>query len=136
MTEKELVRQNESLRLLRKLFAGEQALELAVLIGSRTQGRIRFDSDWDIAIQWQAGFELIDLLDRTESLRRKIGSLVGLPASSIDLIGIPGARLAIRSVIAEEGLVLKGDEDPAWSRFLLRTWRELEEYYWETIYAA
>ena len=136
MTEEELVAQNESLRVLRKLFSGESELELAVLIGSRAQNRVRSDSDWDIAIQWQAGFELIDLLDRTESLRRKIGSLVGLPDTCIDLIGIPGARLAIRSVIAEEGLVLKGEEDPAWSRFLLRTWRELEEYYWETIYAA
>ncbi len=136
MTEKKLMEQNENLRLLRKLLAEEPTLELAVLIGSRVSGRVRSDSDWDIAIQWQAGFELFDLLDRTESLRRKIGSLVGLPDSSIDLIGIPGARLAIRSVIAEEGLVLKGDEDPAWSRFLLRTWRELEEYYWETIYAA
>jgi predicted nucleotidyltransferase len=136
MTVKELMEQNENPRLLRELFAGEPALELAVLIGSRVPGRVRFDSDWDIAIQWQAGFGLLDLLGRTESLRRKIGSHLGVPDTRIDLIDIPAARLAMRSVIAEEGLVLKGEENPAWSRFLLRTWRELEEYYWETIYAA
>ncbi len=136
MTVKELMEQNENLVLLRELFAGEQALELAVLIGSRVSGRVRFDSDWDIAIQWQVGLGFLDLLARTESLRRKIGSHLGLADTRIDLIDIPAARLAMRSVIAEEGLVLKGEEDPAWSRFLLRTWRELEEYYWETIYAA
>ncbi len=128
--------QNENMLRLLELLAEEPALELAVLIGSRVSGRVRADSDWDIAIQWQAGFGLLDLLARTESLRRKIASYLGLPDTRIDLIDIPAARLAMRSVIAEEGLVLKGEESPAWSRFLLRTWRELEEYYWETIYAA
>lgn len=127
---------NENLRRLRKLLAEEPSLELAVLIGSRVSGRVRAESDWDIAIQWRAGLGLFDLLAGTESLRRKIASNLGLPDTRIDLIDIPAARLAMRSVIAEEGLVLKGEESPAWSRFLLRTWRELEEYYWETIYAA
>ena len=128
--------QNENMLRLLELLAEEPALELAVLIGSRVSGRVRADSDWDIAIQWQAGFGLLDLLAGTESLRRKIASYLGLPDTRIDLIDIPAARLAMRSVIAEEGLVLKGEESPAWSRFLLRTWRELEEYYWEMIYAA
>jgi hypothetical protein len=52
------------------------------------------------------------------------------------LIDLPTARLAMRAVVAEEGTPLKGGDSLAWHRFLQRTWRELEEHYWEQIYAA
>jgi len=32
--------------------------------------------------------------------------------------------------------ILKNNESLAWHRFLQRTWRELEELYWEQTYAA
>ena len=42
----------------------------------------------------------------------------------------------MRAVIAEEGVVLKGEDNLAWNHFLQRTWRELETYYWNQNYAA
>ena len=43
--------------------------------------------------------------------------------------------IRMRAVVAEECLVLKGEETLAWHYFLQRTWRELEEYYWNQCYA-
>jgi hypothetical protein len=37
----------------------------------------------------------------------------------------------MRGSVAEEGLPLAGEDTLAWAHFLLRTWRELEDFYWE-----
>jgi predicted nucleotidyltransferase len=121
---------------VKRALAEVPELELAVLIGSRATGMARADSDWDIAIQWRYAPPLWEESAATERLRRLLAQQLALPETRIDLILIPGSRLAIRSVIAEEGIVLKGEESLAWSHLLLRTWRELEEVYWEAIYAA
>ncbi len=41
-----------------------------------------------------------------------------------------------RTVIAEEGVILKGEDTLAWSHFLTQTWAELEDYYWRQNHAA
>jgi predicted nucleotidyltransferase len=107
-----------------------------VLIGSRTNGTTRPDSDWDIAIQWTRSPDLLGLLGKTETLRRKLASLLVTSENRIDLIDLPNARLAIRAVVAEQGVPLSGGESLAWHRLLQRTWRELEEYQWEKTDAA
>ena len=111
-------------------------LELAILIGSRSTGTARPDSDWDIVIQWRRGIDFVRQLAITEQLRRTLAEALGVSDQSIDLIDLPTARLTMRAVVAEEGLPLKGDDSLAWHRFLQRTWRELEEHYWEQTYAA
>lgn len=111
-------------------------LELAILIGSRATGTDRPDSDWDIAIQWSRGRDFFQQLAVTEQLRRTLAEALGVSELDVDLIDIPTARLAMRAVVAEEGIPLKGGESLAWHRFLQRTWRELEEQYWEQLYAA
>lgn len=111
-------------------------LELAILIGSRATGTARPDSDWDIAIQWSRGMDFIPQLAATEQLRMTLAEKLGVPVQSIDLIDLPTARLTMRAVVAEEGLPIIGGERLAWHRFLQRTWRELEEQYWEKTYAA
>lgn len=111
-------------------------LELAILIGSRATGTARPDSDWDIVIQWRRGIDLFPQLAATEKLRSTLSKALGVSNQTIDLIDLPTARLTMRAVVAEEGLPLKGDESLAWHRFLQRTWRELEEHYWEQTYAA
>lgn len=65
-----------------------------------------------------------------------LARLLGITPERIDLVDIPSARLAMRAVVAEEGLLLKGDNTLAWSHFLLRTWEELEESYRERRHAA
>ena len=111
-------------------------LELAILIGSRAAGVARPDSDWDLAIQWRRGMDFVQQLAATEQLRMALAEKLGVAAQKIDLIDLPTARLAMRAVVAEEGLPIIGEDGLPWQRFLQRTWRELEELYWEQTYAA
>lgn len=122
--------------LLSSVLTTVPGLELAVLIGSRATGSEHAASDWDIAVQWSRDMEFMEQLAATEQLRRALSSALGVLDSAIDLIDMSQARLAMCSTIAEEGIPLKGSDSLAWHRFLQRTWRELEEHYWEQIYAA
>lgn len=111
-------------------------LELAVLLGSRAQGTATHQSDWDIAILWQKQLDGWARLEHSEILKQQIADAIGIHKDQIDLIDIPLARLAMRAVIAEEGIVLKGEDTLAWSHYLTRTWGELEDYYWRKNHAA
>ncbi|MBI3480638.1 MAG: nucleotidyltransferase domain-containing protein [Nitrosomonadales bacterium] len=111
-------------------------LELAVLIGSRATGADAPQSDWDLAIRWERHIDGLACLERTEFLRHQIAEATGIHPDQLDLIDIPAARLAMRAVIAEEGVVLKGEETLAWSHYLTGTWGELEDYYWRQNHAA
>mgnify|MGYP002399628131 CR=1 FL=1 len=117
------------------ILATESNLEFAVLIGSRTTDTYTLNSDWDFALQWQRDMDWLDQLARTETLRHRLANVLMLPATAVDLIDAPRASLAMRAEIAENGIVLKGEDGLPWQRFLRRTWRELEEYYWQEIYA-
>ncbi|TVS09567.1 MAG: nucleotidyltransferase domain-containing protein [Gammaproteobacteria bacterium] len=121
---------------IQSAFQREPRIELAVLIGSRCRGTATEASDWDFAIQWsdELGFE--GVLAATEHLRARLAEALRTDVERIDLIDLRSARLAIRAVVAEEGCLLKGDGSLAWSHFLLRTWRELEQWSWESTHAA
>jgi predicted nucleotidyltransferase len=123
---------------LRQCLLNIPKLELAVLIGSQVNGKVHMESDWDIAIRWhrQPEVNIMTVLAQTETLRRTLAQLLKVTDDKIDLIDLTNARLTMRAVVAEEGLVLKGEETLAWHYFLQRTWRELEEYYWNQCYAA
>jgi predicted nucleotidyltransferase len=121
---------------LQNMLATVPGLELAILIGSRATGTARTESDWDIAIQWDRSLRFLEQLAASEQLRKELSNLQNLPEQAIDLIDLPTARLAMRAVVAEEGIPLKGGDSLVWLRFLQRTWRELEEHYWEQTYAA
>lgn len=119
--------------LLRNLLASEPNLKLAVLIGSRATGKSTDNSDWDIALRWDHSLDYMQQLTATERLRNRLAKELSITEEKIDLIDINSARLAMRSVIANEGIPLTG-QDMWWFRFLSRTWRELEEHYWEQLY--
>ena len=111
---------------LRTLLAAEPDLEFAVLVGSRAAGTNTAASDWDIALQWHRDLDWMDQLGRTETLRRRLAEALAVPETAVDLIDAPRANLAMRAAIAEEGVVLAGEDHLPWQRFLRRTWRELE----------
>ena len=121
---------------LKQLLVAQLELELAVLVGSQATGNATSNSDWDIAIRWIKQIEPMQRLAKTETLRRLLAKQLRQPETKIDLIDITTANLAMRAVIAEEGIVLKGEDNLAWNHFLQRTWRELETYYWNKIYAT
>ncbi len=93
-------------------------------------------SDWDIALRWHPQADWLALLGTQETLRRSIADILSASPEDIDLIDLPRANLAMRANAAEDGIVLKGEDTLAWARFLTRTWRELEDFYWERAYAA
>ena len=121
---------------LRNLFAQQTNIELALLIGSRVVDRAREDSDWDFAVQWRRDIPWGGVLEYTEILRAELARLLLTTRDQIDMVDIPTARLAMRAVIAEEGLLLKGENTLPWSHFLLQTWRDLEDFYWAKDHAA
>ena len=121
---------------LEQICQQNQNLELAFLVGSQATGKATDLSDWDIALQWVRGMDFIHQLAETETLRNQIAKSFEVTDSRVDLIDIPSSGLAMREQVANDGMILKGDNTLALSHFLNRTWRELEEFYWDKIYAA
>ena len=116
----------DPLARLRTLLAAEPDLEFAVLVGSRASGTHTAASDWDIALQWRRDLDWMEQLGRTETLRRLLAETLAVPEAVVDLVDAPRANLAMRAAIAEEGVVLAGEDGLPWQRFLRRIWRELE----------
>ena len=106
-------------------------LEFAVLVGSRANGTEIMESDWDIAVYWRDGLPWLERVSKTEMLRRELAKTLGENESQVDLIDLANANLAMRANVAEDGVPLVGDQSSAWARFLRRTWRELEDFYWD-----
>ncbi len=130
------MQESNTIEQLRNLFAQQANIELALLIGSRALGEEREGSDWDFAVQWRRDIPWGNALEYTETLRADLARLVQTTQDQIDMVDIPTARLAMRAVIAEEGLLLKGENTLPWSHFLLKTWRDLEDFYWAKDHAA
>lgn len=114
----------------------EPQLEFAVLVGSRALETARADSDWDIALQWAPQLDWLTVLGKTETLRRTLARQLNVAPTAIDLIELRRANLAMRASVAEDGLPLAGQDSLAWALFLQRTWRELEDFYWDKQHAA
>ena len=121
---------------LASILQDEPQLEFAVLVGSRATGTAQPQSDWDIALQWAYGTDWLATLGSTETLRHKLAAATGLSPAKIDLIDLRRANLAMRASVAEEGLPLAGEDSLAWARFLQRTWRDLEDFYWDKQHAS
>ena len=121
---------------LRRTLSNKPELLFAVLVGSRADGTAHEDSDWDIAVLWTESSDWMATVRAHESLRREMALALGLSENRIDLIDLSRANLVMRASVAENGVVLKGDESLEWMRFLTRTWRELEDFYWEQTHAA
>lgn len=111
-------------------------LEFSVLVGSRATGTAQQGSDWDIALQWSPQLDWLTVLGLTETLRRNLADTLQIKPTAIDLIELRRANLAMRASVAEEGLPLTGQYTLAWTQFLQRTWRELEDFYWDKRHAA
>jgi predicted nucleotidyltransferase len=111
-------------------------LDFAVLVGSRATGTAHARSDWDIALQWSPRLDWLTTLSHTETLRHQLAEALCIAPDAIDLIELRRANLAMRASVAEEGRPLAGQDSLAWAHFLQRTWRELEDFYWDEQHAA
>lgn len=124
-----------SVKILGAVLADTPEILFAVLVGSRANGSATEKSDWDIAIQWQYG-DALERIARHEMMRHQLARKLEVPDDQIDLIDLSNAGLAMRALAAEEGRLLVANDELAWAKFLTRTWRELEDFYWERTHAA
>lgn len=128
---------NRMKNTLKKQLEDYPGLELLVLIGSQAKGTANVHSDWDFALRWlEDSTDFMGNLARTEELRAQLAQWLKVSPERIDLVLLPDAGLTMRAAVAEEGVPLKGDDSLAWFHFLTRTWRELEDWYWENEHAA
>ena len=111
-------------------------LEFSVLVGSQATGKAHAASDWDIALQWSPQLDWLTVLGATETLRSQLSEAMKVSPDHIDLIELRRANLAMRASAAEEGKPLTGQDTLAWAHFLQRTWRELEDFYWDKQHAS
>jgi len=118
------------------LWANHPALQFAVLVGSRATGQQQASSDWDIAVQWSPATDWGQALELTESLRLDIAKVLAVGAEHVDMIDLRRANLTMRASVAEEGQPLALPDERAWNHFLQRTWRDLEDFYWDRRHAA
>jgi uncharacterized protein len=128
-------------RALGPVISGQPEVAFLVLLGSRARGTATVDSDWDFGVQFKSradrsGGERLAVCGHHETLRRAIATVLGQPFEKIDLIDLSRAGLALRAEAAEHGFLLSDPDPLAWSRFLLRVWRELEQFEWERTHAA
>ncbi len=109
---------------------------IAVLVGSRANGSACEESDWDMAILIDLSMPVTTRFDEFQRLQLRLAAEADIPPEKLDLIDLSTAGLAMREQVANDGLLLKGENTLAWSHFLVRTWRELEEFAWEQQRAA
>lgn len=128
--------QHEKVSLISNLFENREDIQIAVLIGSQANGTSTETSDWDLAILWSNTLDQWKQLSHTEQLRNSLSETLKTSVENIDIIDMCQAGLAMREVIANEGLLLKGDGKLVWHHFLLKTWRELEDAEWFNNHAA
>jgi predicted nucleotidyltransferase len=119
-----------TIEILKSVFQAHDALEIAVLVGSRADGTAKTNSDWDIALRWTKQTSPVDQLMKTEKLRQDICKQTGLHPDDIDFIDLASAKLAMRALVANEGIVLKGKDSLPWMHFLTYTWGQMEDFAW------
>ncbi len=126
---------DEQMLKVLQVLADTPEVLFAVLVGSRANGSATENSDWDIALQWRHG-DALERIAKHELMRHRLARILEAPDDKIDLIDLSNARLAMRALVAEEGSLLVVNDELAWAKFLTRTWRELEDFYWERTHAA
>lgn len=121
---------------LKTLLQTQEDLEFAVLVGSQANGTATAQSDWDLALRWRKDISATDQLMLSETLKQAIHQDIGVHPEQIDIIDMSHAKLAMRALVAEEGVVLKGQGTLPWLNFLTLTWAELEDFHWRKTHAA
>jgi predicted nucleotidyltransferase len=127
---------NPDINNLRVALESCKDIEVAVLFGSQALGNATLASDYDIAVIFKEVFHGTDSIGRIEQTRRHIAASMGIADTAIDIAEIRHAGLSIRRTVAEQGLVVVGENSLAWCQFLERTWRSLDAFTWEQQRAA
>lgn len=87
-------------------------------------------------MQWRHDLAFENVLALGEQLRHALATTLQITPCKVDLIDLRRANLTMRAAVAEEGVPVWGKESIEWVHFLRRTWRDLEDFYWEKTRAA
>lgn len=113
-----------------RFFEKNDLVILAILFGSQAKNEANETSDWDIAVLMKNTGNQLDDLALKETIRHQLRSTFDWREENLDLVDLSKVRLSLASSIVEDGIVLKGDNTLALSRFYLRTWSMEEDFYW------
>lgn len=106
--------QHRLLGALRSALARGPALRFAILFGSQARGTARADSDVDIAFMPTEPLTMAQEHALAAELERAAGT-------TVDLVPVADAPMALRWRIARDGIVLCSSPPHAASRFLAET---------------
>ncbi len=114
-------------KLLNDFFAQQSYITFALLFGSRVNGIIHPQSDWDFAI-WFNNSSINERFIQKEQLRQQLAKL--LIIDKIDVIDLQTASLSLMSSIVADNIVLKGDDLLELFLFYKRVWSLEADFYW------
>jgi len=117
---------NPSNKLLNDFFAQQSHITFALLFGSRINGIIHPQSDWDFAI-WFNNSSVNERFIQKEQLRQQLAKLL---TEKIDVIDLQTASLSLMSSVVENNIVLKGDDLLELFLFYKRVWSLEADFYW------
>ena len=101
---------------LRAAVAGPD-IALAVLFGSRAEGRARPDSDWDVGI----------IASDSVDLDRLCATLESVVGGRVDVIDLRRADPVVCMEVARHGVVLVDVDDNRWPAFVSLSLRRFED---------
>ncbi|MDM8565363.1 nucleotidyltransferase domain-containing protein [Candidatus Halobeggiatoa sp. HSG11] len=112
---------------LKLFFAQKSYITFALLFGSRANGMVNPQSDWDFAI-WFHNSSINERFIQKEQLRQKLAQL--LKTDKIDIVDLRSASLSLMSSVVAEHIVLKGDDSLELYLFYKRVWSLEADFYW------
>jgi len=104
---------NEILKLVKEEFLGDQNLEVLLLYGSAVSGKMRGDSDVDVAVLYREPLNLEYRMDLIERLEGKVHR-------NIDLVDLYALNGVILKKILTKGTVLIKNSEAAYEGLLHR----------------
>lgn len=112
---------------IRQVLAENPQAVFACLVGSRAEGRVKPDSDWDIAVWSDPAITPWHRHAGLCSIAHAVASALKVSDNAVDVIDLHAAGLAMRLEVANNGVLLKQDGASVFNRFLVRVWREQED---------
>lgn len=125
-----MISDSPELTAIQASLGGNPAVEFAVLVGSRAEGRSQPQSDWDIALWLAPSMQGLQRHGMLVDIQLQVARALGVSPEQVDIIDLQCAGLAMREQVVNAGVVLAGGNKLSWAQFQTRTWREIEDFQW------
>ncbi len=116
-------------KIMKHFFAQQSDITFALLFGSRANGKIHPQSDWDFAV-WFKNYSVNERFIQKEQLRQQLAQRLKTNSHEIDVIDLQSASLSLMSSVVADGIILKGDDLLELMLFYKRVWSLEEDFYW------